>query len=223
MITFDPSRAFAQQLDQQDSLASSREQFVFNDPDLIYLDGNSLGMMPKAAQERSRQVVDEQWGTDLIRGWNKGWWDAPRRVGDKIGQLIGAAPGQTIVSDTVSINLFKLATAVLTLQPHRTRIITDTFNFPSDLYILQGIKQTLGNRHEIIFIGATDSDVTPNLGALESAIDENTALLTISHVVFKSGYMYDMQRVTELAHFKGALVLWDLSHSAGSVPVELDA
>ncbi len=142
MNNFSSHANFARQLDQQDPLASFREQFVFNDPDLIYLDGNSLGMMPKVAQERSRQIVDEQWGTDLIRGWNKGWWDAPHRIGDKIGQIIGAAPGQTVVGDTVSINLFKLATAALTLQPNKTRIITDTFNFPSDLYILQGIKQT---------------------------------------------------------------------------------
>ncbi|MCB0103817.1 MAG: aminotransferase class V-fold PLP-dependent enzyme, partial [Anaerolineales bacterium] len=173
--------------------------------------------------EKSRQIVDEQWGKDLIRGWNKGWWDAPSRVGDKIGQLIGAAAGQTLVGDTVSVNLFKLATSALTLQPTKTKIITDTFNFPSDLYILQGIKQTLGNKHEIVLIGSQDGDITPDLAALEAAIDENTALVTISHVVFKSGYMYDMQRITELAHKKGALVLWDLSHSVGSVPVHLDA
>jgi kynureninase len=223
MTSFSTSPNFAQQLDQQDSLASFREQFVFNDPDLIYLDGNSLGMMPKAARERSRQIVDEQWGTDLIRGWNKGWWDAPHRIGDRIGQVIGAAPGQTVVGDTVSINLFKLATSALTLQPGRTKIITDTFNFPSDLYILQGIRQTLGNRHTITSVGATDNDITPDIASLESAIDDNTALVTLSHVVFKSGYIYDMQYITELAHARGALVLWDLSHSVGSVPVDLDA
>lgn len=229
MTDFSPSLDFAQQLDRQDPLASIREQFVINDPDLIYLDGNSLGMMPKSARERSRQVVDEQWGTDLIRGWNKGWWDAPHRIGDKIGQLLGAEPGQTIVSDTVSINLFKLATSALTLQPNKKRIITDTFNFPSDLYILQGIASLLspslnvGEGYDLMLIGATDNDITPDIAALESAIDENTALISLSHVVFKSGYMYDMQRITELAHSKGALVLWDLSHSAGSVPVELDA
>jgi len=223
MKNFSPSKDFAQQLDQQDPLASFRGQFVLNDPDLIYLDGNSLGVMPKTAQAKSRQVVDEQWGTDLIRGWNKGWWDAPSRVGDRIGQLIGAAPGQTLVSDTVSINLFKLATAALMLQPNRTRIITDNFNFPSDLYILQGIDRTLGDRHEIIRIGASDNDITPDIAALESTINENTALVTLSHVVFKSGYMYDMRHITEIAHAKGALVLWDLSHSVGSVPIELDA
>ena len=222
MTNFSPSPNFAKQLDSQDPLASFREQFVITDPDLVYLDGNSLGRMPKVAQERARQVIGAQWGDDLIRGWNKGWWEAPARVGDKIGQFIGSAPGQTIVSDTVSLNLFKLATSALTLQPERSRIITDTFNFPSDLYILQGINQTLGNRHEIIRIDATDDDTTPDLTALEAAINENTALVTLSHVVFKSGYLYDMQHITELAHRVGALVLWDLSHSAGSVPVHLD-
>ena len=221
-MNFSASRDFALQLDAQDKLASFKEAFVIPDPSLVYFDGNSLGMMPKAAQEKSRQIVDEQWGRDLIRGWNKGWWDAPSRVGDKIGQLIGAAAGQTLVGDTVSVNLFKLATSALTLQPNKTRIITDTFNFPSDLYILQGINQTFGNRHEIIRIGATDNDITPDIAALEAAINENTALVTLSHVVFKSGYMYDMKRITNLAHKKGALVLWDLSHSVGSVHVHLD-
>ncbi len=222
MTSFSTSHDFALQLDAQDKLVSFKEAFVIPDPSLVYFDGNSLGMMPKSAQAKSRQIVDEQWGRELIRGWNKGWWDAPSRIGDKIGQIIGAAAGQTLIGDTVSINLFKLATAALTFQPNRTRIITDSFNFPSDLYVLQGIKQTLGNRHEIVRIGSNDNDLTPDLAALEAAIDENTALVTLSHVVFKSGFMYDMQRITELAHKKGALVLWDLSHSVGSVPVHLD-
>jgi kynureninase len=221
-VTFSTTREYALQLDSKDSLASYRDQFVIDDPALVYLDGNSLGRMPKVAAKRARQVVEEEWGKDLIRGWNKGWWEAPSRVGDKIGQLIGAAAGQVLVNDTVSLNLFKLATAALTLQPNKKRIITDTFNFPSDLYILQGVQQNLGNKHEIIRIGASDNEVTPDIGALEGAINENTALVTISHVVFKSGYLYDMKRITELAHRKGALVLWDLSHSVGSVPIQLD-
>jgi kynureninase len=229
-MTFSDALNFAHQLDTQDPLASYREQFVITDPDLVYFDGNSLGMMPKVAQERAKQVIEQEWGSDLIRGWNKGWWNAPQRVGDKIGQLIGAAPGQTLVNDTVSLNLFKLATSALTLQPNKKQIITDTFNFPSDLYILQGITNLLAlsgavaetKRHEIIRIGAVDDDITPDIDALESAINEETALVTLSHVVFKSGYIYDMQRITELAHSKGALVLWDLSHSVGSVPVRLD-
>ena len=222
MINFSSSREFATQLDEQDSLASYREQFVVSDPDLIYLDGNSLGRLPNSVIERMKKAVEGEWGTDLIRGWNKGWWESPSRIGNKIGSLLGAAEGQVVVGDQTSINLFKLATAALNLQPQRKRIITDTFNFPSDLYILQGINNLLGNRHEFIRIGASDNDITPDLAALEAAIDENTALVTLSHVTFKSGYLYDMARITELAHRKGALVLWDLSHSAGAVPIELD-
>ncbi len=234
MTNFSPSLEFAQQLDSQDPLAPYRDQFVITDPDLIYLDGNSLGMMPKVAQEQAKQVIEEQWGNDLIRGWNRGWWEAPSRVGDKIGQLIGAVEGQTIVTDTVSLNLFKLATSALTLQPNRKRIITDTFNFPSDLYILQGITYLLDGRvdphalggtyrdHTILRISSLDNDITPDIVALESAINEDTALVTLSHVVFKSGYLYNMRHITDLAHAKGALVLWDLSHSVGSVPIHLD-
>ncbi|MCC6299513.1 MAG: kynureninase [Anaerolineales bacterium] len=237
MPTPNTSIEYALHLDQSDPLASYRDLFLITDPDLIYLDGNSLGRMPKSAAERAKQIVDQEWGSDLIRGWNKGWWDAPHRIGDKIGALIGAAPGQTLVSDSTSINLFKLATAALTLQPTRKRIITDTFNFPSDLYILQGIQQLLspsplgrGARGEglrstqygIIRIPSLDTNLTPNLAALETSINEDTALVTLSHVVFKSGYLYDMQRITELAHNKGALVLWDLSHSVGAVPIALD-
>ncbi len=230
MTNFSPSLAYATQLDSQDPLASYREQFVINDPDLIYLDGNSLGRMPKAVIERMKKAVEEEWGTDLIRGWNRGWWEAPARIGEKIASLLGAANGQVIVSDQTSLNLYKLATAALTLRPARKRIITDTFNFPSDLYILQGIISSSplprGIRgesiHEILRIGAQDDDITPDLAALESAINEDTALVTLSHVTFKSGYLYHMQSITELAHRNGALVLWDLSHSVGAVPIELD-
>ena len=222
MTNFNSSLDFAKQLDVQDPLAPYREKFVINDPDLIYLDGNSLGRMPKAVVERMQKAVEEEWGGDLIRGWNKGWWEAPIRIGEKIASILGAAEGQVIVSDQTSLNLYKVATAALTLQPNRKCIITDTFNFPSDLYILQGIKNLLGDHHEIIRIGATDDDITPDLAALEAAIDEDTALVTLSHVTFKSGFLYDMARITELAHRKGALVLWDLSHAAGAVPIELD-
>lgn len=222
MANFSSSLDFARQLDHEDPLASYRAQFVSNDPDLIYLDGNSLGRLPGFVIERMKKAVEEEWGTDLIRGWNKGWWESPSRIGDKIATLLGAAEGQVLVGDQTSINLFKLAAAALTLQPQRKRIITDNFNFPSDLYILQGINNLLGNRHEILRIGARDNDITPDLDALEAAINEETALVTLSQVTFKSGYLYDMAQVTELAHSKGALVLWDLSHSAGAVPIELD-
>jgi kynureninase len=235
MTDFSASPEFAQQLDSQDPLASFHAQFVSNDPDLIYLDGNSLGRLPKSVIPRMKKAMEEEWGTDLIRGWNRGWWEATTRVGEKIAALLGAAEGQVVVGDQTSINLFKLATAALTLQPQRKRIVTDTFNFPSDLYILQGIVQLLSasagrgmpqdtthRDHEIIRIGAVDDDIRPDLAALEDAIDEDTALVTLSQVTFKSGYLYDMAHITELAHRKGALILWDLSHSAGALPIELD-
>jgi kynureninase len=219
---FNAAPELAGELDSRDELASCRARFVISDPDLLYFDGNSLGRLTKASLDRASQVVEEEWGRGLIRGWNEGWWEATSRVGDKIGQLIGAAAGRVIVSDTTSINLFKLTLAALVLHPERMRIVTDSLNFPSDLYILQGCVHVLGDRHEIIRIGSNDGDLTPNLAALEQAIDGNTALVTLSHVVFKSGYLYDMATITEIAHRQGALVLWDLSHSVGALPIELD-
>ena len=216
------SREFARQRDREDQLGSYREQFIIADPELIYLDGNSLGRMPKDVIARMDRAVKEEWGERLIRGWNEGWWEAPRRIGELIAPLIGAAPGQVVVGDQTSVNLFKLAMAALKLRPTRRRIVTDTLNFPSDLYVLQGIVDVLDRGHEIIRIDSTDNDITPNLAALEAAIDEQTAVVTLSHVTFKSGYLYDMQHITDLAHRNGALVVWDLSHSAGAVPVELD-
>jgi kynureninase len=211
------------QLDDQDPLRDFRSDFMISDPDLIYMDGNSLGRLPLASAEQLRTVIKDEWGAELIRGWNKGWWDAPRRIGDQIAKLVGAAPGQVVVSDSTSVNLFKLAASALQLRPQRTKVITDTLNFPSDLYILQGLVQLLGGKHEIVRIGSQDGDITPDLDSMSAAIDESTALVTLSHVVYKSGYLYDMAAITEKAHRVGALVLWDLSHSAGAVPIELDA
>jgi kynureninase len=222
-MDFKLTRDFAQQLDAHDDLAGYRANFFNNNPEILYLDGNSLGRLPAETIDKVQEVVIHQWGEDLIQGWNKNWWDAPARAGNKIGGLVGAAAGQVIVCDTVSVNLFKLVIAALQLRQNRPGIVTDTLNFPSDLYVLQGIRQLLGGRHEITLVGSDDGEITPDLGSLYSAIDENTALVTLSHTAFKSGYLYDMAALTEYAHRKGALVLWDLSHSAGSVPVELDA
>jgi kynureninase len=220
---FNASLELAHELDSNDELADYRKRFVISDPDLLYFDGNSLGRLTHASLERARQVVEEQWGVELIRGWNQGWWESAARVGDKIGKLTGAAAGQVVVSDTTSINLFKLTMAALALLPHKHRIITDMLNFPSDLYILQGCVQLLGRGHEIIRIGSNDDNITPDLHALKAAINSDVALVTLSHVVFKSGYLYDMAAVTEIAHRHGALVLWDLSHSVGALPIELDS
>lgn len=220
---FHSDQEFARKLDAQDDLAPFRSQFVIADPNLIYLDGNSLGRLPVRTIERLRTAVELEWGHELVRGWSQNWWHAPQRVGEKIAGLVGAEPGQVIVSDTVSINLFKLAFAALSLQAQRNKIVTDTLNFPSDLYILQGLIQLLGGKYEIVRIGSRDDDVTPDLEALSTAVDETTALVSLSHVVFKSGYLYDMAAVTELAHRQGALMLWDMSHSVGAVPIALDA
>ena len=222
-MDFNLSRSFAENMDSNDPLASYRASFVITDPDLVYLDGNSLGRLTQTILERVQQVTEQEWGTDLIRAWNENWWEAPVRIGEKIARLVGAAPGQVIACDTVSVNLFKLASAALALRPDRIRIVTDMLNFPSDLYILQGLVHSLGGKHTILRIGSLDGDVTPDLDALAAAIDDSTALLTLSHVTFKSGYLYDMRAFTEMAHHHGALVIWDLSHSAGAVPVILDA
>ncbi len=222
-LTFRPDADFAKELDRADPLREYRTQFLIHEPGMIYLDGNSLGRLPLQAMERMPRVIEQEWGEGLVRSWGKGWWEAPGHAGEQIARLIGAADGQTIVCDSVSINLFKLAGAALALNPERNKVITDTLNFPSDLYILQGLARTLGGRHEIVRIGSRDGDITPDLEALGAALDEHTALLSLSHVAFKSGYLHDMQRITELAHRHGALVLWDLCHSVGAVPVELDA
>jgi len=218
---FEPGPLFARQLDVEDELASFREAFVFAEPDLIYLDGNSLGRLSKGSAERLRTAVEVEWGRDLIRGWNADWYEAPERVGEKIARLVGAGAGQVVVSDATSINLFKLVMAALALRPERDRIVSDVLNFPSDLYILQGCIRLLGDRHTLSLVASEDSMTVPPQAVLE-AIDERTALVTLSHVTFKSGFLHDAATITERAHQVGALVLWDLSHSVGAVPVELD-
>jgi kynureninase len=221
-MEYSTDRQSALELDQHDELAAFRLRFAIPEPGLLYMDGNSLGRLPLRSAERARVLVEDEWGRDLIRGWNKGWYDAPLRLGDKIGSLVGAAPGQLAVSDSTSVNLFKLASAALRLRPARAKIVTDTLNFPSDLYILQGIVQQQVPC-QVVQVPSADNDITPDLEALFAAVDENTALLTLSHVVFKSGYLYDMAEITRRAHEQGALVLWDLSHSVGVLPIELDA
>jgi kynureninase len=218
---FEPGLEFASQLDAQDELAPFREAFAPTEPDLIYLDGNSLGCLPRRTVERLRVAVEKEWGGDLIRGWNAGWYRAPVRVGDKIGELLGAGPGQVVVGDSTSVNLFKLAMAALAMRPERQRIVSDVLNFPSDLYVLQGCCRLLGNRHQF-FLAPSADGVTVEQSALLEAIDERTALVTLSHVTFKSGFMHNAAAVTERAHEVGAFVLWDLSHSAGAVRVDLD-
>ncbi|RMF02323.1 MAG: kynureninase [Chloroflexi bacterium] len=212
---------FAQSLDAADELARFRDEFVVDDPNLIYLDGNSLGRLPKRTVQVLHHAIEQGWGRRLIRGWNDGWFNTPTQLGPKIAQLVGAQPNEIIVTDTTSANLFKLAVAALRAQPRRTKIVSDVFNFPSDLYILQGIVDLLGNRHQIELIPSRDG-ITIHPNDVTAAITTDTALVTLTHVAFKSAFMYDMAAVTEQAHRAGALTLWDLSHSTGAVPVDLN-
>jgi kynureninase len=220
-LAYEPGPAFARQLDQQDGLASFRDRFVFPEPDLIYLDGNSLGRPVAATSERLRRTVEDEWGRDLIRAWNAGWYEATARLGEKLAPILGAAAGQVVISDSTSVNLFKLVMAALALRPERRRIVSDELNFPSDLYVLQGAVQLLGGLHDLYLAPSADG-ISPDLEALFEAINQETALVTLSHVTFKSGYLYDMAAVSRRAHEVGALVLWDMSHSVGVVPAELD-
>ena len=226
-LEFEIGRAFAERLDDQDELAAYRNEFVFGDEDLIYMDGNSLGRLPRKTVERLRAVVEQEWGKGLICGWNAGWYEAPSRAGEKIAKIIGADPGQTIVADSTSVNLFKLVMAALSLRPERRRIVSDVLNFPSDLYILQGCLQMLvrpagsQDNYHLELVPARD-DISVDYPDLYQAINEDTALVNLSHVAFKGGFLYDAAAVTQKAHQSGALILWDLSHSAGAVPIELD-
>ncbi|MCB8945397.1 MAG: kynureninase [Ardenticatenaceae bacterium] len=220
-MNFSPDLDYARALDAQDELADFRQRFVIDDPDLIYLDGNSLGRLPQASRQRLHQLIDEEWGQGLIRGWNGGWFTAPERIGDKMAQIVGASEGEVIMADSTSVNLFKLALAAVLAQPSRHKIITDDLNFPSDLYILQGIQQITGRPLSIQVIKSEDGIHGPAV-AIAAAIDSDTALVTLTHTVFKSGYVYDMAAINAAAHEAGALTLWDLSHSVGSVIVELN-
>jgi kynureninase len=219
--SFPSDRAAVRALDAADKLAPFRSEFDLSDPNLVYMDGNSLGRLPLRTVGQVEAIVRQEWGSRLIRSWGEGWYDAPVKIGEKIARLLGAASGQVIVSDSTSVNLFKLVLSALVLRPGRTKIITDDFNFPSDLYILQGCTQLTGGQHTLQIIPSTDR-IHPDLEGLFAAIDGDTALVTLSHVAFKSGYMYDAAELAHRAHAAGALVLWDLSHSVGSVPLALD-
>lgn len=209
-------------LDAADPLARFRPHFANAERELIYLDGNSLGRLPHDATALAYDIVTRQWGERLIRSWNEGWFTLPERVGGKLAQLLGAQPDEVIVADSTSVNLFKLAVAALRHQRGRTRILTDDLNFPSDVYILQGIVEMLDAGHRLEIVRSEDGVHGP-VEALLAAVDDDVALVVLSHTAFKSGYLYDMAAITAAIHAAGALVLWDLSHSVGSVPVELNA
>lgn len=207
------TREDAQALDAADPLARFRAAFALP-AGVIYLDGNSLGPPPVAAHERLAQASRAEWGEGLVRSWNTaGWIDAPLRVGAKIARLVGAAPGEVVVADSTSVNLFKLAAGALSLRPGRTTILSEAGNFPTDLYALQGLSALLGDRARLRTVAAED---------LAGAIDEDTAVVALTHIHYKSALRWDMARITAAAHAKGALTLWDLCHSVGAVAVDLN-
>jgi kynureninase len=213
---------FAQRMDQDDPLREFRDRFFIAEKDTIYLDGNSLGRLPSNTREKIKEVTDHQWGTRLIRSWNETWYRRSVDLGNKLSRIIGAREEEVVVCDSTSMNLYKLAFAAMKKQAGRKKIVSDDLNFPTDLYILQGIVDQLGKDYQLVLASSKDGLVVDRK-VLEDNIDEDTALVVLSHVAFRSAFMYDMKAVTELAHRKGALMLWDLSHAAGAVPVELDA
>lgn len=203
-------------LDASDALAPLREAFELP-PKLIYLDGNSLGPLPKATAERVQRAVRNEWGRGLIGSWNAaGWIDLPQRLGDKIAPLVGAAPGELVVADSTSINLYKVLSAALNIQhataPMRRVILSERSNFPTDLYIAESLASALGFELRLV-----DSD------QLLASLDANVAVLMLTHVNYRSGRMHDLTALSHAAHNAGALTVWDLAHSAGAVPVDLNA
>lgn len=206
-------------LDARDALAPLRDAFALPDG-VIYLDGNSLGARPKAALERARQVVEDEWGTGLIGSWNEaGWRGLPERLGNQLAGLIGAGQDEVVITDTTSINLFKVLVAALRVQaqrdPSRKVIVTETSNFPTDIYMVEGLADLLQQGYSLRLVDTPEE--------LPAAIGTDTAVALITQVNYKTGYLHDMQALTALAHECGVLIIWDLCHSAGAVPIDLTA
>jgi kynureninase len=207
-------RTDALALDAADTLAPLREQFALPEG-VIYLDGNSLGVLPKTTAARVQQVVQQEWGVDLIRSWNSaGWMELSQRIGDKIATLVGAGQGELVVADSTSVNLFKVLSAALSINrtrsAQRTRIVSERSNFPTDLYIADSLARQHGC--ELVLV---DADQLP------LHLDKHTAVLMLTHVNYRTGRMHDMAALSRAAHDAGALTVWDLAHSAGAVPVDL--
>ena len=213
--------AEAKVADGSDQLKAYRKKFLITDAHVIYLNGNSLGRLPLASKELAQKVISEEWGQQLIGGWNKRWYKLSAKLGAKLSLLIGAKAHEVIFADSTSVNLFKLAYAALQCNPLRKKIIIDAFNFPSDHYILQGVVQMLSANHEIIIIPSVDG-VTINEKDIENALDNEVALVCLSYVGYQTSFKYNMRSVTQMVHAAGAKIIWDLSHAAGAVPVDLN-
>jgi kynureninase len=206
-------RAACAALDRADPLAPLRGRFDLPEG-MIYLDGNSLGAMPRGAAARAQDVVTREWGIDLIKSWNSaGWFDLPVRLGDKLAPLIGAAPGEVVICDSTSQNLFKVLSAAVALRPDRSVLILEGSNFPTNNYIAEGVAAATGGR---VTVRLCEKD------EIAGAIDGDTIAVAITHVHYKTGHIHDMAAITERAHAAGALAIWDLCHSAGAMPVDLN-
>ena len=209
-------------LDAADALAPFRRRFVFPDPDLLYLDGNSLGRPPLAALERLARVAAEEWAGELIRAWEH-WLDEPLRVGDLLGtEIIGARSGEVAICDSTTVDFYRLASAALDARPGRRTIVTDRANFPTDRYVLEGLARDRDREIAWLDPDPIDGPTLDDVGAALDAHPDDVALVTLTHVNYRSAAIADLPGITARAHAAGALVLWDLSHSAGSVPVGLE-
>jgi kynureninase len=199
--------------DADDPLAPFRERFVAAAPGLVYLDGNSLGRLPRATLDRLTRTIEHDWGERLIRGWDEGWLELPACVGDLVGGLVGAAPGQTIVADSTSVCLYKLAAAALELDPDRVEIVVAHDEFPTDRYVLEGLAHARAST--LRWVDGHEE--------IAGALGPRTALVVLSHADYRSAAVAPLAEITAAVHAAGALVLWDLCHTAGVLPVELDA
>ncbi|KAK9826786.1 hypothetical protein WJX81_000510 [Elliptochloris bilobata] len=205
-------------LDARDELAHFSARFELAD-DLVYLDGNSLGALPRATPARIVEVVRAEWGDDLISSWNKhGWISLPMRVGAKLARLLGAYPDEVIAADSTTVNLFKIVSAAVVLRPGRTIIVSEQRNFGTDLYVVEGLARLLGGKHELRLVNGA-----AGVAAALAEAGPRVAALVLTHVCYRTGRMLDMAGLTRLAHQQGALAVWDLAHSAGAVPVDLNA
>jgi kynureninase len=208
------NRADCERMDRDDPLAGFRDEFVLP-ADMIYFAGNSLGPPPRAAHDRALEVLDREWGEGLVSSWNAaGWFDLPVNLGNRIAPLVGAAAGEVVVTDSTGIDLYKVVHAALAMRPDRRVIVMEGSNFPTDNYMIQGLIAALGRGHTIRFLEYPD---------LDRALDGSVAAVCVNHVHYRTGRIHDMAAVTRRAHEAGALAVWDLCHSAGVLPVDLEA
>ena len=210
----------ARELDKSDKLAQYKEEFV-NDTSMIYLDGNSLGKLPKKTFETTSSIVKEQWGNKLIKSWNEHWMELPNTIAEKIAKIVGAQPDEIFVGDTTSINLYKLLFAALSHQKNKFEVVTDDLNFPTDLYIIQGLIEQQFKKHSLKIV-KSDSEITIDSKEFEKAVSAKTAVVTLSLVSYKSSFLYNMKELNDLVHKNNGLTIWDLSHAAGAVQVKLN-